>query len=60
MLRFERKEGDHQVLALSSSIGRLNQEFVEYLNLIPIENLDRNRLLDLGLKYLTENKTTED
>lgn len=59
-LRFERKEGDHQVLALSSSIGRLNQEFVEYLNSIPIENLDRNRLLELGLKYLTENKSVED
>ncbi len=59
-LRFERKEDDHQVLALTSSIGRLNQEFAEYLNSIPLENLDRTRLLDLGIKYLTENKTTED
>ena len=59
-LRFERKETEHQVLALSSSIGRLNQEFVEYLNSIPLENLDRNRLLDLGLKYLTENKAVEE
>lgn len=59
-LRFERKEDDHQILALSSSIGRLNQEFVEYLNSIPLENLDRARLQDLGLKYLTENKSVED
>ncbi len=57
-LRFERKEADHQVLALSSSIGRLNQEFVEFVNAIPLENLDRNRILELGLKYFTENQTT--
>ncbi len=57
-LRFERKETDHQVLALSTSIGRLNQEFVEFINSIPLQNLDRNRLLELGLKYLAENRTT--
>ncbi|OGC76002.1 MAG: hypothetical protein A2145_00860 [candidate division Zixibacteria bacterium RBG_16_40_9] len=59
-LRFERRETDHQVLALSTSIGRLNQEFVEFINSIPLEKLDRNKLLNLGLKYLSENKATED
>jgi exonuclease SbcD len=42
------------------SIGKLNLEFEEYLRNIAIEGLDKQRLKELGLKYLTERMPDEE
>ena len=53
-LRFEMKEEPGEVTAASAAIGQLNQEFVEYLNSIPVEGLDKTRLSQLGLSYINQ------
>ncbi|MFH1337104.1 MAG: exonuclease SbcCD subunit D [Candidatus Zixiibacteriota bacterium] len=59
-LRFERKEEEGKSQAAKTSIGKLNVEFEHFLNQIPVENLQKDRLLELGLKYLTANASTVD
>lgn len=52
-LKFEREEKEGGNQATRTSIGKLNLEFQEYLNQVPVENLQKDRLLELGLKYLS-------
>lgn len=59
-LRFERKEEEGKSQAATTSIGKLNVEFESFLNQIPVENLRKEKLLELGLKYLTANASTVD
>lgn len=58
-IRLEKKRESGEVQATRESIGRLSEEFTEYLSKIPVEVLDKNKLLDLGLKYLTVVKVEE-
>jgi len=44
----------------TTSIGKLNIEFQQYLNQVPVENLNKDKLLELGLRYLTAKASTED
>ncbi len=53
-LRFEKKEEEKQEIVGRTSIGRLEKEFDQYLQAINTEKLDRQRLKELGLKYLVE------
>lgn len=53
-LRFEKKEQEKQKFVDKTSIGRLEKEFEEYLQSIETEKLDKEKLKELGLKYLTE------
>ena len=52
-LKFERKEEEARDQSTKTSIGKLNMEFQQFLKQAPIENLKRERLLELGLKYLS-------
>ncbi len=52
-LRFEKKEEKVKDQPGKSSIGKLNIEFEEFLKQVPVENLKKHRLLELGLKYLS-------
>jgi exonuclease SbcD len=59
-LRFERKEEEGKSQATKTSIGKLNLEFENFLNQIPVENMQKEKLLELGLKYLTAKESTVD
>ncbi len=59
-LRFERKEEEGKSQATKTSIGKLNLEFENFLNQIPVENLQKDKLLELGLKYLTAKASAVD
>ncbi|MGB8657293.1 MAG: exonuclease SbcCD subunit D [Candidatus Zixiibacteriota bacterium] len=52
-LRFEKREEKAKDQAGETSIGKLNVEFARFLSQVPVENLNKDRLLDLGLKYLS-------
>jgi len=52
-LRFERKEEEAKDQSTKTSIGKLNVEFEQFLKQVPVENLKKDRLLELGLKYLS-------
>jgi DNA repair exonuclease SbcCD nuclease subunit len=52
-LRFEKKEEEKKEFINRTSIGRLEKEFEEYLKNIETEKLDKGKLKELGLKYLT-------
>jgi exonuclease SbcD len=58
-LRFEKKEEEAKDQAARTSIGKLNVEFEGFLKQSPVENLNKDRLLNLGLKYLSA-ETEED
>lgn len=51
-LKFEKKEEEKQKFVDRTSIGRLEKEFEEYLQNIETEKLDKEKLKELGLKYL--------
>lgn len=51
-LRFERKEEEAKGQSTKTSIGKLNVEFEQFLKQVAVENLKKDRLLELGLKYL--------
>ena len=53
-LRLEVKDEAGQVAAQSATIGRLNQEFLDYLNAVAVEGLDKRKLTDLGLAYINQ------
>ena len=61
-LRFERKDEKEKAFAshTETTIGKLPSEFEQYLKQAVVENLNKDRLLELGLKYLTEKKMTDD
>jgi DNA repair exonuclease SbcCD nuclease subunit len=52
-LRFQvaGKEGE---VAGATSIGRLNQEFSDYLKSIPIEGLQKAKMVEMGLAYINQ------
>jgi DNA repair exonuclease SbcCD nuclease subunit len=59
-LKLERpKDKDDKDQQSTESIGRLNIEFDQFLKQVPVENLMKEKLLELGLRYLSI-KTTED
>jgi exonuclease SbcD len=58
-LRFERKEEKAKGQSTRTSIGKLNAEFEQFLKQVAVESLNKERLLELGLKYLTA-RTVED
>lgn len=58
-LRFERKEEKKEIFAQSTSIGKLSQEFSSYLREINMGELDKNRIVELGLKYLEQTNKLE-
>ncbi len=58
-LRFERKEEEKEDLVRSVSIGKLPQEFSSYIGEVDLGDLDRDRILRLGLKYLEQPKEAE-
>jgi DNA repair exonuclease SbcCD nuclease subunit len=51
-LKFEKKEEEKQIFPDRTSIGRLEKEFSEYLQSIQVEKLDKEKLKDLGMRYL--------
>jgi DNA repair exonuclease SbcCD nuclease subunit len=52
-LRFERKDEETKDQSTKTSIGKLNVEFDQFLKQVAVENLNKEKLLELGLKYLT-------
>lgn len=52
-LRFEKREEEAREQAVTTSIGKLNVEFEQFLKEIAVENLKKDRLLELGLRYLS-------
>lgn len=59
-LRFEKKEETEKDFTASTSIGKLAEEFSQYLKDYVIEDLKREKLQELGLKYLSEKRELED
>ena len=53
-LRFEKKEERGKAFVTGTTISKLPLEFEQYLKQAVVENLNKDRLLELGLKYLTE------
>jgi len=58
-LRFEKKEEREKAFTAETTIYKLPLEFKQYLNQAVVENLNKDRLLELGLKYLSEQKTAD-
>jgi DNA repair protein SbcD/Mre11 len=58
--KVENSRGVSQYGPARPSIGKLNLEFEEYLKNIAIEGLDKDKLKELGLKYLTEKMTDDE
>jgi len=59
-LRFERKDEKDKAFTTETTISKLPLEFEQYLKQAVVENLNKDRLLELGLKYLTQKKMTND
>jgi len=59
-LRFEKKEEGEKDFATKTSIGKLAEEFSQYLKDYVIEDLKKEKLRDLGLKYLSEKREGEE
>jgi exonuclease SbcD len=53
-LRFERKDEKEKAFTTETTIGKLPLEFEKYIKQAVVENLNKDRLLELGLKYLSE------
>jgi len=58
-LRFEKKEEKEKDFTAQTSIGKLSQEFSQYLKEYVLDGLKRGKLQELGLKYLTEKREEE-
>ena len=52
-LKFEKKEEEAKGQSTKTSIGKLNMEFQQFLQQAPVENLQKDRLLEMGLSYLS-------
>jgi len=59
-LRFEKKEEKEKDFVAQTSIGKLTEEFNQYLKGCVIEDLKREKLQELGLKYLSERREEEE
>ncbi len=55
-LKLERKEEKGKEFLAKPSIGKLNLEFEEYIKNLVIEGLDKDKLKELGLGYLLQEK----
>jgi exonuclease SbcD len=53
-LRFERKDEEEKAFTTETTIGKLPLEFQQYIKQAVVENLNKDKLLELGLKYLSE------
>jgi exonuclease SbcD len=58
-LRFERKSEKEKTFATDAAIGKLPLEFQQYVKQAVVENLNKDRLLELGLKYLAEERMAD-
>jgi exonuclease SbcD len=58
-LRIERKEEKKETFAQSTSIGKLSQEFSSYIREVNVGELEKNRIVELGLKYLEQTNKLE-
>ena len=52
-LKFEKKEEEAKDQSAKTSIGKLNMEFQQFLKQAPVENLQKDKLLEMGLSYLS-------
>jgi exonuclease SbcD len=52
-LKFERKDEREKVFTTETTISKLPLEFEQYLKQAVVEKLNKDRLLELGLKYLS-------
>jgi exonuclease SbcD len=59
-LRFEKKEEKERDFASKTSIGKLAEEFNQYLKDYVIEDLKKEKLQELGLRYLAEKRDEEE
>jgi len=59
-LKLERTEHKGREFSEKPSIGKLNQEFEEYVKSIAIEGLDKRKLLEMGLAYLLKEEVVGD
>ncbi len=59
-LKFEKKEEKDKTFAAEATISKLPLEFEQYLKQAVVENLSKDRLLELGLKYLAEKKMMDE
>jgi len=59
-LRFERKEEEGRAFTTETTISKLPLEFEQYLKQAVVENLNKDKLLELGLRYLSEKKMTDE
>jgi DNA repair exonuclease SbcCD nuclease subunit len=59
-LRFEKREEESEDRATRSSIGKLDVEFDQFLKGLPVENLKKEKLLELGLRYLSVKPAEDD
>jgi DNA repair exonuclease SbcCD nuclease subunit len=59
-LRFERKDEKEKTFTTETTIGKLPLEFQQYIKQAVVENLNKDKLLELGLKYLSEKKMIDD
>jgi exonuclease SbcD len=59
-LRFERKDEREKAFTTETTISKLPSEFEQYLKQAVVENLSKDKLLELGLRYLSEKKMTDE
>ena len=59
-LKFEKIDEKGERQETKTSIGKLNVEYEQFLNQIPVENLNKDKLLELGLKYLSTQTSADD
>ncbi|MDH4223781.1 MAG: hypothetical protein OEV55_09615, partial [candidate division Zixibacteria bacterium] len=59
-LKIDKKEEKDKGISSQTSIGKLNEEFGQFLKEYVIEGLKRDRLQELGIKYLSEKRGEEE
>jgi exonuclease SbcD len=59
-LKFEKREEKEKTLSTETTISKLPLEFEQYLKQAVVENLNKDRLLELGLRYLADTKTANE
>ena len=58
-LKFEKREEEAKDQSTKTYIGKLNMEFQQFLKQVPVENLEKDKLLELGLRYLSAEGSDE-
>jgi len=59
-LRFEKKEEKEKDFTAKTSIGKLAEEFSQYLKDYVIEDMKKEKLQELGLRYLSEKREEDE